>query len=307
MAHGKAESRHAILKEALRMRRHLGTITLLGFLLLCLVVIGSRLLKRGERGQTHWARVPRDEFSVILDDLYISPWVTNTVELRQRLVLYSNAASRLRALGTNALPRLMEEVRRTAEVRDTNTAVVAVTKVARAFEVLGPMAEPVLPELIEDFRAGRHIGVALAAVASIGKTEGGLAIIEGLTNSDPWVVFFTISALSNFRTNEQVVRAAQPLLVDNLKHPDAGVRAIAASVLGGFSCRPEEVIPELMRSARHDTDVVVRIEAIKAIARYGTNSASVVDELELIATVDPEKNVRRAASNAIHAVQSGTK
>lgn len=289
------------------MRRELGTITLLAFSLVCAVLIASRFFKKGDEGQAHWARMPEDAFSALLNDLYIVPWVTNSVELREWLMLKSNAAARLRELGTNALPRLMAEVRRLEHIKDTNIASIAAGKVAGAFEALGPMAEPVLPELIKDFQAGRNIGVALAGIVYIGKREGALAIIPGLTNADPDIVQATISAISFFRTNAEVVEAALPLLLNNLKHSHAAVRAGAASVLGGFSCRPEEVIPELIRLARYDPDFVVRTTAVKAIARYGTNGAVVVEELRLIATVDSEEIVRRAASNAVHAVQEGAK
>jgi len=78
-------------------------------------------------------------------------------------------------------------------------------------------------------------------------------------------------------------------------------KALAASVLGSLHQHPEVAIPDLIRVAKNDSDFVVRVMAVKAIGRFGTNAAIVRADLERIAATDREKIVRRTAEVAVRA------
>jgi HEAT repeat protein len=78
-------------------------------------------------------------------------------------------------------------------------------------------------------------------------------------------------------------------------------RALAASVLGSLQQEPDAAIPNLLRVAKNDSDFVVRVSAVKAIGRFGTNAAIVRTDLESIAASDQERSVRRIAEVAVRA------
>jgi hypothetical protein len=261
-------------------------------------------------------RVPRKQSSLnefqqlheILQALTVSlpsVAVTNNREvLRESLQRRQNAIEKLRARGTNILPRLMKEVRSVGRLEATNRPAArdATMRLVLAFEVLGDDAKPLLPELIDEFRSGRSIGPSIAGLASIGGTEAGFALISGLTNSDPAIRNASRSALSTFKTNREVAISAVPHLLIILKDDSPFSRALASSVLGSLRVKSEAVIPNLIQIAKYDTNFVARVSAIEAIGRFGTNAVGVTSDLEGIAMTDREPHVRRMALIAIQAV-----
>jgi len=250
----------------------------------------------------------RGELEAILRDLDVKVWFQkkiNAEEIRRWLDTRDEVVVRLQELGTNILPQLIEKVREAGRIAERNPSagIELNAQLAFVFQVLGSNAAPLLPELIKEYQAGRSIGPALAGIVAIGATEGGLAIVPGLTNVDPGVRLATISAISYFRTNSAVVDQALPLLLKNLGDALGSVRAAAASVLGSFRSQPEVVIPALIKLAEADEDLVVRSVAIKAIGQFGSEGAIALSNLERIARLDSEEVVRRAATNAIGSIK----
>jgi HEAT repeat protein len=86
-----------------------------------------------------------------------------------------------------------------------------------------------------------------------------------------------------------------------LKDDSEFSRALAASVLGSLQQEPDAVIPDLLQVANNDSNFVVRVSAVKAIGRFGTNAAVVRTDLESIAARDQERSVRRIAEVAVRA------
>jgi len=250
----------------------------------------------------------RGELEAILRDLDVKVWFQKKVkaeEIQRWLDTRDEVVVRLQELGTNILPQLMEKVREAGRIAERNPSagLELNAQLAFVFQVLGSNAAPLLPELIEEYQSGRSVGPALAGIVAIGATEGGLAIVPGLTNVDPGVRLATISAISYFRTNSAVVDQALPLLLKNLGDTSGSVRAAAASVLGSFRSQPEVVIPALIKLAETDEDLVVRSVAIKAIGQFGSEGAIALSNLERIARFDSEEVVRRAATNAIRSIE----
>lgn len=249
-----------------------------------------------------------DDFATLLHALVV-PFPDGRLNESDREALSTRrkeeqeAVQKLRQLGTNALPRLMEEVRAVGRVEATNrnAAVDATRRLARAFEILGNDARPLLPMLIEELHTGRSIGPSIAGIVNIGGTDAGLALVRELTNSDPVIRNWTMSALSGFATNHDVALSAVQPLLQLLKDDSEFSRALAASVLGSLQQGPDAVIPDLLQVAKNDSDFVVRVSAIKAIGRFGTNAAPIKADLDGIAATDREASVRRIAAVAIRA------
>lgn len=267
------------------------------------------ILQKADDAHVKKPHQAKDDFSAILDALVV-PLPEGRLSEPQRQALaeqrkaQQEAVEKLRQLGTNALPRLMEEVQAVGRVEMTNrnAAMNGTRRIARAFEILGGDARPLLPLLIEELHTGRSIGPSMAGIVNIGGTDAGLALVPGLTNSDPDIRNWTMSALSYFATNHDVALVAVHPLLLLLKDDSAFSRALAASVLGSLQQEPDAVIPALLQVAKNDSDFVVRASAIKAIGRFGTNAAIVKTDLEGIAATDQDARVRRIASVAIRAV-----
>jgi hypothetical protein len=289
------------------MRKH--RLIVVGFAFL----VGVTVIVFVNRGTYHVRQAPAhpekvDEFEAMLHALWFLPKdpITNRSDMeafRKQEKEKQAAEEKLRQLGTNALPRLLEEVRAVGRIEATNrsAAFVPSMQLASAFAVLGSEARPLLPMLIEEFRAGRSIGPCVAAFQHIGGTDCGLILVSGLTNSDPLIRNGAVSVLSSFATNREVARSAVHPLLQLLKDDLEFSRALAASVLGSFRQEPETVVPRLLQVAKDDSDFVVRVSAIKAIGRFGTNATIVKADLEGIAATDRERSVRRIAEVAIRA------
>jgi hypothetical protein len=281
------------------------------FAVVCVVgaaVTASLVCQKTNSARVESPRQDTDDFITILHAL-VAPLPEGRVSeldketLSTRRKEEQEAVEKLRQLGTNAFPRLMEEVRAVGSVEATNrnAAVDATRRLARAFEVLGDDARPLLPLLIDELHSGRSVGPSIVGIVNIGGTDAGLALVRGLTNSDPVIRNWTLSALSGFATNREVALSVVQPLRRLLKDDSQFSRALAASVLGTFGQEPHAVIPDLLQVAKNDSDFVVRASAIKAVARFGTNAVIAMTDLEGIAANDPERRVRRIAEVAIRA------
>lgn len=228
---------------------------------------------------------------------------SNQEALTEGLRRRREALEKLRTNASAYLPQLMEEVYAVGRIEATNRSAAAdrTAQLALAFEALGSEARPLLPKLKEEFNAGRSIGACVAAFQHIGGTDCGLILVSGLTNSDRLIRNAAMSALSRFATNHDVAISAVRPLLELLKDDSEFSRALAANVLGAFRQEPDCVIPALLQVAKKDPDFVVRVCAVKAIGRFGTNAASVRTELRNIAASDQERSVRRIAEVAVRA------
>lgn len=234
----------------------------------------------------------RRQFQAILDSLD-SPFTKNPER--------NEAAAKLRDLGTNALPFLLEELKAVGRIEETN--VLAATnrkvKVQTAFEVLGSRARPLVPELVAELNAGRSLGNAPHALAQIGGLEAGLALVQAITNANARIRASGASAVQYFKENREIAQAAVPALLLLLSDNSGPLRSMAANSLGTLKAESEQVIPALLRMAESDSDSVVRAAAVKSIANFRTDAAEVQARLEKIADSDKDEYVRRIAAQAL--------
>jgi len=268
-------------------------------------VLRLQTAERASQNQTSPSR--SGGLNEILEGLTLSlPTVSSTnnrAALPEGLRRRQDAIEKLRADASGYLPQLMEEVYAVGHIEATNQNAAAsrTAQLALAFEALGSEARPLLPKLEDEFNAGRSIGPCVAAFQHIGGTDCGLILVSGLTNSDRLIRNAAMSTLSGFATNRDVAIFAVRPLLQLLKDDSEFSRALAASVLGSLQQEPDAVIPDLLQVANNDSNFVVRVSAVKAIGRFGTNAAVVRTDLESIAARDQERSVRRIAEVAVRA------
>lgn len=268
-------------------------------------VLRLQTAERASQNQTSPSR--SGGLNEILEGLTLSlPTVSSTnnrAALAEGLRRRQDAIEKLRADASGYLPQLMEEVYAVGHIEATNQNAAAsrTAQLALAFEALGSEARPLLPKLEDEFNAGRSIGPCVAAFQHIGGTDCGLILVSGLTNSDRLIRNVAMSTLSGFATNRDVAIFAVRPLLQLLKDDSEFSRALAASVLGSLQQEPDAVIPDLLQVANNDSNFVVRVSAVKAIGRFGTNAAVVRTDLESIAARDQERSVRRIAEVAVRA------
>jgi len=154
----------------------------------------------------------------------------------------TEAATAIRQIGTNMLPRLLSDLRPSGSrlkwqvMRLLQRQSVVKLKFTtpdercrRAYwgiHALGPAAKPIAPELIRIFDA--NPGYALGAYASIGP-ESIPVLTQALTHTNQWVRWNAASALWNFTPAD--TRDAVPLLMAGLGDTNADVRARMGDVL----------------------------------------------------------------------------
>jgi len=111
------------------------------------------------------------------------------------------------------------------------------------------------------------------------------ALVKALGDSDKEV---RLNALASLKVFGEQTKAAGPMLKEMLEHdPDNNIRKEAASLLG--SIKDQAAIPSLI-AALDDQDSGVRLEATRAVGRFGSgvSSPAVIDKL--IAGVNPAQS-----------------
>ncbi len=227
--------------------------------------------------------------------------------------LDAEAVAAVRAIGTNAIPFLCEEL----QVRNMPGLAAldwAATKLSfswnppsalgrrnraiAGFGALGEQAAPAIPKLSK-LMFGPDKYDAWSAQGALGGIGGptvfGL-MLHGLTNAN--LVLGSAYYLGNLRDRGHPAISA---LVTNLASPDAGVRSSAASALGRIGLQPELVVPA-MAPLVSDMNRSVRLRAISTLAGFGVDAASSVPVLE-VAAADPDPQVRNRAKWALYRVQ----
>jgi len=149
---------------------------------------------------------------------------------------------------------------------------------ALAFEALGPIGRPAIPELKKLLVRQRDPEFVADALAGIGP-EGVVAILESLPKVAPekrWVLY---SSAAKWPSQAPAITAA---LLRSIKSPDAEERRDAAGFLGRFKQDPATTVPALI-SALRDKEVKVRIQALSSLAELGTNATIAIVPLMALA------------------------
>jgi RNA polymerase sigma factor (sigma-70 family) len=190
---------------------------------------------------------------------------------------------------------------------DTRTPDVRSRQAVLAFEALGPMAPPAIPQLTNALE--KNPGYVPLALGGIGRTAIP-QLLHALTNGSFWVRDNTAAALANAlysgRIRSEDASAALPVALKNLTYIDTNTlflvntRFRAAELLGALKANPEVSVPALM-GGLEDTNVTVRMTCANALGHFGGEAAQAVPALQRAA--DSDAQVRAAATQTLATIQ----
>jgi HEAT repeat protein len=238
-------------------------------------------------------RRPREP---VYDGETLSYWMEHYHRASAGSLMLVNPSAReaVRTAGTNALPYLIQWMKRPARGSgDVNCPSWAL----HGFEVLGPEAKPAIPELVDLLgKCGNYPDLALAAIGP----DAVPAITNVLaTNRNFRAHFAACGALSCMGANAE---SAVPCLVGCLKRPYPGVAARALAAVGHN--RPGEIIPALVEALERSGGYEA-VEMADALGSFGPAAADAVPAL-LAASTNRLADVRTHAAAALQRIAPGT-
>jgi hypothetical protein len=198
-------------------------------------------------------------------------------------IVRDEARQKLEALGTNALPDLMAEVvalgRLQKQDRTNYESSPDVSKRNRslliAFQILGPVAEPLVPDLVRAFKDGTMPQKAGQLLPMIDKNVASQTFIESLTNEQLTVRIMAAGSLSatGLGTNAETITNTVRQLIECLNYESAerdspGLRAASAGTLGYLKLEPGVTVPALLARLKVENQLVCRTAIIKALGRF---------------------------------------
>jgi len=196
------------------------------------------------------------------------------------------AAESIRAIGTNALPLLLEDIHAHPSEKDMwiqfnrklerrwNLGLADVTakdrvrwRAAQGLSALGPLAKPAVPELTHLlFTNYFHSSIKEAAYALAGIGPDGIAILtNSLQPTNEWSGMCAIWALGQHpAAGTNVI----PFLISATTSSSEGTACGAIQVLGLFHVDAEHVLPALT-NALSSSNAAVRGDAARALWEFG--------------------------------------
>jgi HEAT repeat protein len=207
------------------------------------------------------------------------------------------AAEAIRAIGTNALPFLLEDIhahpsekdawiqfnrkldrftmqhfgRRSLDLADVTAKDRVRWRAAQGLSALGPLAKPAVPELTRLlFTNYFHSSIKEAAYALAGIGPDGIAVLtNSLQPTNEWSGMCAIWALGQHpAAGTNVI----PFLISAKTSSSEGTACGAIQVLGLFHVDGEHVIPALT-NALSSSNAAVRSDAARALMEFGVEGA----------------------------------
>jgi hypothetical protein len=213
----------------------------------------------------------------------------------------SKNATAVRAIGTNALPFLIEWIQyveppwrthiKNVMVRSTwgNSRLIFLlarpglraAAAAHGFQLLGTNASSAVPELTRVMNCWRPESseLAMASLAYLGK-DALVPLLAVATNRNVhpyfrWHAVMLIGGMSYLSTN---ANSAIPPLIDCLQGPDAQLAAGAAETIGSLRLRSDLVVPALTRCLE-STNIYLKQAAIESLGNFGQDARPAVPAL----------------------------
>lgn len=221
------------------------------------------------------------------------------------------ATADLKQMGTSVLPQLLELVKREGDLESTdmNSALDMRNRLWIAFQVLGTNALPLLGALKTELISGHSPGVAALGLSQLGP-DGGLVLINAMTNSRVRVRTAAVSMIVSFKDDPHVAGAALEPLLACLNDDSPTLRSSAATGLGRMRKQVLTstndcvmVIQSLLSRAEKDDSIVVRICALHSIGAFGTNALPIEASLKRLLNSETSKEIKKSVKLALDAVQ----
>lgn len=198
------------------------------------------------------------------------------------------AAVAIRQIGTNAIPTLLATIRiPEAKLEERVSLMVErlfpgvlteipdpgehLYRALAGFEVLGPIANPAIPELDRMLSLSNSPEKFAWALGSLGE-EGIGRLVVALTNDQKHIKLAAINALGSWASNATTVAA----LVRQLDDPDFSIRlATAVSIERNESTMDHLMVPALTKGLE-DSSEEVRMQCARSLGRIGPKAAIAV-------------------------------
>ncbi len=169
-----------------------------------------------------------------------------------------NAAYRLAAIGTPAIPTLMKLLEDKTESVRRNSAY-----------ALSAMGAPAVPSVIERIENGPAIAAEILADIGGGANEAVPPMVDALEHGNPDVRRWSAEALGNIAVAEPGVISGLSKQLDDASGDTRRTAALALAKLGPGA---ESAVPDLL-AALADCNRYVRGNAAEALRRIGTSAA----------------------------------
>lgn len=256
-------------------------------------------------GEVVNALLPREP---VYEGRPLSAWLEDLDSDKPREIR-AHARKAIGQIGTNAIPLLMDWFRardsrlktRLMELADKQRLIKIhftpaqdrCRRAYRACRILGPVAKPAIPELIELLRDTRTTPTAGNVLVLFGADAIG-PLTGALTNQNINIRYSAACVLGLFRGG---AAAAVPALIQSLKDEDYRMRLVAALSLDEIHEGSAVVVPALITNL-DDRDAFVRRVTAEALGRFGEQARPAVPAL-LRGTSDRVESVRQAAAEAL--------
>jgi HEAT repeat protein len=224
----------------------------------------------------------------------------------------------IRTMGTNAVPYLVKWI---TEPARTTTDYDKLSRVLKGFEILGPVASPAIPELVNNIsRNGNFVSCALGyigpsaipaltnklldtiSVANPPAKRQSLFYSNGHPRPELYVQRNILEALSFYGTNAQPAVSA---LIAYIQSPNAREAWEAVGVLAAAGHnQPEMVFPVLFQTFSNSPGNL-KASVADALSTFGTNAVSAIPLL-LSGQNDHDANARAHISVAIKKIAPAT-
>lgn len=217
-----------------------------------------------------------------------------------------------RAIGTNALPYLLRGIKNpndplpgpmTPEWKMQNPSVPPQLLIVRAFNTLGDLAEPLVPELtrLTEDKQAVVAESALSALAHMGP-KGFRSLIAAAQNPN-----HPYRGRATFLMGEThfLGANAEPIAIELVKlMDDPAVNQAAAHALGELAIRPDITVPALAKVIQ-DTNTSANLRATAAISLESFEEKAALALPALTnALIDPDPQVRSYATNLISFIRN---
>jgi HEAT repeat protein len=247
----------------------------------------------------------------------ISAWVSELRDKHSQAVR-DQAKDAVQQAGTNALPFLLDELRTLGSLwqndltnfYNTPALVERQMGLRAAFEALGPVAKPAIPLLRERMNENGFVADTVQyALTQIDPAVAALILTEALTNSNYYV---SCAAANNLYSLGPEAAIALPVLLKTLTdrssqtNESRNLRTFSANALGAIGKQPEQTVPALATALRQDESPLVRLAAVRALEKFGTNAVPALPALREVSTDDPDLRVRATAAHALNSIELKT-
>jgi HEAT repeat protein len=226
-------------------------------------------------------------------DLMDGDWLEHLYSQNPRVA--EEAVQQLEERGASALPEIQ------AVLHDPGADVPMKKAALKACGLLGPIAEPAVPDVAAHLTDPRLTEEAAVALSFMGR-DAFAPLRDGASSEDPVVRRESLRSIGKLKERAPLdARAVVPMLIEGLQEPDPGVRTVAATYLGIIHAEAATAVPALIEALK-DGEADVRAAAATALGSFGAEAQPAVPALRK-ATADRNEDVAREAGVALVKLQ----